>query len=365
MKQSSINKIILPRYVFSGSRTIKELSNVLDYLGIIKGTLLVVSGSSRTKEISLDIVKPIIEREGMISEQMEINSVNKFLDELPEYLHKVKDLDVKMIIGVGGGKIIDATKIIALITNKRFISIPTNASHDGLSSPVISFLLALHLESKYNIKPIMKAPVAIIADIELIMKSPPKSLIAGVGDLIAKKTAVKDWQLANMLKGEEYSEYASSMALMSTKLIEKNIDTIAKFDEKAFSIVLKALIGSGIAISVAGSSRPASGSEHLFSHALDILAEKEGFMNEMHGIQCGLGTIIMSQLHGMNYRKIRDILKKVKAPTTAKEINIDKKFLIKALMMSNKIRKDRYTILGDIDITYNTAEKLLKRVEII
>ncbi len=363
--EGNINKIILPRYVFSGPRAIEELPNVLDYLAIIKGNVLLISGSSKTKEISLDIIKPLLEKENLVAEHIEINSIDEFVNDLPEYLHKIKDLDVKIIVGVGGGKVIDSAKILASYTNKRFLSIPTTASHDGLSSPVISFLLSLQLESKYDIKPIMKTPVAIIADTEIIMKNPRKTLIAGIGDLIAKKTAVKDWQLANMLKGEEYSEYAASMALMSAKLVEKNIEELAKFSEKAYSIVLKALIGSGIAISVAGNSRPASGSEHLFSHALDILAIKEGFKNEIHGIQCGLGTIIMSQLHGMNYKRIKELLKKVGAPTAAEEINIEKKFLIKALVMSNKIRKDRYTILGDIDITYNVAEKLLKRVEII
>ena len=54
------------------------------------------------------------------------------------------------------------------------------------------------------------------------------------------------------------------------------------------------MISSGMAISIAGNSRPASGSEHKFSHALDMIAPKPA----LHGEQCGVGTIMMMYLHG-------------------------------------------------------------------
>lgn len=365
MDEIGFNKIILPRYVYTGIGAIKELPNVLHHLNLAKGKMLIISGSTKTKDISFDLIKPIIEKEGLEVENVEINNIKSFVEDLPLFLHRVKESDAKILAGIGGGKVIDATKVLASLSNKRYLSIPTNTSHDGLSSPVISFVMSKYIERKHSIKFEMKAPVGIIADIKIAMTSSKKSIIAGIGDIIAKKTAVKDWRLANMLKGEEYSEYAASLALMSEKIIEENIDEISRFDEKALSIVFKALIGCGIAISVAGSSRPASGSEHLFSHALDLLSIEEGFQNELHGIQCGLGTIIMSQLHGLNYKKIKALLKKVGGPTNSEEINIDKKYLIKALMISNKIRKDRYTILGDSEITYEIAERLLKKVEII
>ncbi|HLI45587.1 MAG TPA: sn-glycerol-1-phosphate dehydrogenase [Geobacterales bacterium] len=365
MNGIGFNKIILPRYVYTGPNVIKELPLIFHHLALSKGNILLISGKGETASISNDSVKPLLESEGIEAETMEIESMRNFVDNLPEMIHKVKDSDPKIILGVGGGKAIDSAKLLASITNKRLISVPTNASHDGLSSPVISFVLNLYLRKKFDLKMELKAPVAIVADINFIKNCPKKSLVAGVGDLLAKKTAVKDWELAYMLRNEEYSEYAASMALMSARLIEDNINEIAKFDERSISIILKALIGSGIGISVAGSSRPASGSEHLFSHALDILSEEYGFKAELHGIQVGIGTIVMSQLHGLNHKKIRDLLKKVGAATNAKELGIDREYLIKALMMSNKIRRDRYTILGDADISYNAAEKLLKRAEVI
>jgi glycerol-1-phosphate dehydrogenase [NAD(P)+] len=334
-------------------------------MGYHKGQIAIITGSSFTKKIGLDLIKPKIENEGIEIIDVNIESFNELIKNLDEKRNKIKGNNVKLLIGIGGGKVIDSTKILSLILNKPYISYPTNSSHDGISSPTFSFIAYLKLKSKYNFEYNLKPPLAIVADTSIIAQSPPEYIYAGIGDLMAKITAVRDWRLANLLKGEEFSEYAASMALMSAKIIEKNINVIVKNREKAVAIIIKALIGSGIAISVAGSTRPASGSEHLFSHALDLLAEKEGFKPSMHGMQCGIGTIIMSKLHNLNWIKIKNILKKAGLPTNAEELGIEPKYLIKALMMANQLRKDRYTILGDTEISYNSAEKLLRETEII
>ena len=125
--------------------------------------------------------------------------------------------------------------------------------------------------------------------------------------------------------------------------------------------VVKALISSGMAISIAASSRPASGSEHKFSHALDMVAPKPA----LHGEQCGVGTIMMMYLHGGNWESIRDALKIVKAPTTAEELGIEPEYIIEALKIAHTIRKDRYTILGDRGLTDEAARKLASNTGVI
>ena len=155
------------------------------------------------------------------------------------------------------------------------------------------------------------------------------------------------------------------MALMSAKIIEKNINVITKDKEKAVSIIIKALIGSGIAISVAGSSRPASGSEHLFSHALDLLSLKYGFEPRSHGVQCGVGSIIAMYLHGGDWMRIRSLLLTVKAPVDSKTLGIDKEYLIEALIEASKIRPERFTILSKVKPDREKAEDILTNVYII
>ena len=116
-----------------------------------------------------------------------------------------------------------------------------------------------------------------------------------------------------------------------------------------------------MAISIAGSSRPASGSEHLFSHALDKILDKPA----LHGEQCGIGTIMMMYLHGGDWKYIRDALKAVQAPTTAAEIGVCEDDIIEALMMAHKIRPERYTILGDNGICRDAAYELAYKTEVI
>jgi glycerol-1-phosphate dehydrogenase [NAD(P)+] len=127
------------------------------------------------------------------------------------------------------------------------------------------------------------------------------------------------------------------------------------------AIVVKALISSGMAISIAGNSRPASGAEHKFSHALDILAPKPA----LHGEQCGVGTIMMMYLHGGDWEFIRDTLKTIKAPVNASQLGIDPEYIIQALTKAHTIRKERYTILGDRGLTVESAEKLARKTKVI
>ena len=148
---------------------------------------------------------------------------------------------------------------------------------------------------------------------------------------------------------------------MSAHLITDNIANIKPNLEPSARIVMKSLFSGGMAISIAGSSRPASGSEHLFSHALDKILDKPA----LHGEQCGIGTIMMMYLHGGDWKAIKQALEAVQAPTTAAEIGIADEDIIEALMMAHKIRPERYTILGDNGISKEAAYELAHKTEVI
>jgi len=124
--------------------------------------------------------------------------------------------------------------------------------------------------------------------------------------------------------------------------------------------VVKAIIVSGMAMSIANSSRPGSGSEHLFAHALEKIAPGKA----LHGEMVGVGTIMMMYLHGGDWKHIRDTLKKIGAPTTARELGVEEEDIISALTMAHTIR-DRYTILGVRGLTREAAEKLAKITGVI
>ena len=121
------------------------------------------------------------------------------------------------------------------------------------------------------------------------------------------------------------------------------------------------MVSCGVAMSIAGSSRPTSGSAHLFSHALDQINENPA----LHGEQCGVGGIMMAKLHGLDWEIIKEKLQIIGAPTTAKELGIDDETVIKALLLAKSIRPERYTILNKIKITREKAIELAEYTDVI
>jgi len=236
------------------------------------------------------------------------------------------------LVGVGGGTVIDITKVCAYKTEIPFLSVPTAASHDGITSPQAS------LKGRKPVSIRVHSALGILADTEIIRKAPPRLTAAGCADAISNYTAVLDWKIAHEEKGEYYGDYAASLSMMSAQIVMHNAEKI----KDHIDILVEALISSGVAMGIAGSSRPCSGSEHQFSHALDLICPKPA----LHGEQCGVGAIMMAYLHGTDWEKVKNALKTVGAPINSRELNIDDKYIIRALMMANKIR-DRYTILGD------------------
>ena len=260
------------------------------------------------------------------------------------------------IIGVGGGKSVDVGKLAAFKRHLPFYSVPTSASHDGIASPFASLK---GLDRPYSI--MAKPPVGILADIEVIASAPRRLLASGCGDLVSKLTAVKDWQLAHKATGEYYGSYSASLALMSAHVVLDGSKRIGKFGRESVRDLVEALISTGVAAGIAGSSRPCSGSEHLFSHYLDLMAPDKG----LHGEKCGIGTIMMAKLHRLDWREVRAALGNVGAPVTAAEIGVGDSEVTESLIKASSIRPDRYTILSKLKLDRKSAADLARTTGVV
>ena len=254
------------------------------------------------------------------------------------------------LIGVGGGRVIDTAKIVSYNLDRPFISIPTAASHDGIASSRASVSLEGG-HSSLEAQP----PIAIVADTGIIAQAPHRLLAAGCADVISNYTAILDWELAHRVRGEEMSEYALALSKMTAEILVENADRIKPHQEQSAWFVTKALVSSGVAMSIAGSSRPASGGEHKFSHAIDRLAPGKA----LHGESCGIGTIISMYLHGGDWRGIRTSLKMIGAPVTPADVGIDDAVAVQALLMAKDIRPERFTIF-DMGLTKESADNLVQ-----
>jgi glycerol-1-phosphate dehydrogenase [NAD(P)+] len=148
--------------------------------------------------------------------------------------------------------------------------------------------------------------------------------------------------------------------MMSAKIVMENSSEFARKGTDP-RVIVEGLISAGVASCIAGSSRPCSGAEHLFSHALDKIAPGIG----LHGEKCGIGSIMMAKLQGQDWKKITKTLKDVGAPTTAKQIGIESDKIIEALIMAQGLRPQRYTILKEKIMTKKTALNLAKSTKVI
>ena len=340
----------LPRLIVVGEKNIGKIGDFLKSLNNTKKVSL-ISGSNVKKIVQKKIDESLASSN--IKKSWYLSKINdaKSIKEIEKNVRKNK---TNLVIGVGGGRSVDVAKMIAFNLGKPFVSIPTSASHDGIASPFVS------VKGKKPHSMVATAPLGVFVDVDIIKRAPKKLLASGCGDLIAKITAVRDWQLGNSKTGEYYGRYSAHLALMSAKILIENSSRFAKKGPNVREIV-EALISAGVASCIAGSSRPCSGAEHLFSHAVDKLEPGVG----LHGEKCGIGAIMIAKLQGQDWKNIVKTLKAVGAPTTAKEIGLKSNILAKALTIAQSLRPERYTILNQVNMTENKAIALAKSTKVI
>ncbi|MEE9164010.1 MAG: NAD(P)-dependent glycerol-1-phosphate dehydrogenase, partial [Thermoplasmata archaeon] len=335
----------LPRNVVIGHRAVEEAGRVSRRLHLQSPTLIVEDPI--TRKVAGNRVGQALQEEGIEATHHIIEEASLQEVEVVETL--LKDRGITAVLGVGGGRPIDVAKYASFQQGIPFLSLPTAASHDGLVSANASLLGP---EGKTSLT--AHVPLAVIMDTEVIAASPHRLLAAGCADIISNATAVKDWKLASRLRNETVSSYAATLSELTARMIIEGAPGIKPGLEESAWNVCKALVSSGVAMSIAGSSRPASGSEHLFSHALDHLAGEPA----LHGEQVGLGTIMMMFLHGGNWEEIRDALELIGAPITAEAVGLSSKEITAALIHAHEVRPDRYTILGDKGLSPEAAERV-------
>ncbi|WP_336345542.1 NAD(P)-dependent glycerol-1-phosphate dehydrogenase [Halalkalicoccus ordinarius] len=328
--------IRLPRNVLIGHGVLDRAVEAIDDLHLSGRPLIVTSPTP--KEIAAGrVIKDFgergIEPATVIVEEASFDAVQRVIE-------AARAEEVEYLVGIGGGKAIDIAKMASDDLEMGFVSVPTAASHDGIVSGRGS---VPEKDTRHSVA--ADPPVAVVADTAVLANAPWELTTAGCADIISNYTAVKDWRLANRLQNVEYSEYSAALSEMTAEMLVGNAGSIKRGLEESAWIVTKALVSSGVAMSIAGSSRPASGAEHLFSHQLDRIAPGRA----LHGHQVGVGSIMIEYLHSGEsgrWSNIRDALASIEAPTTADELGMDEEEILEALTHAHEIR-DRYTILGN------------------
>ena len=274
-----------------------------------------------------------------------INIYNE--NSITDIRRKIIDKGIDLIVGCGGGRVIDLGKYLSSETFTPFVSIPTILSNDGVSSPIS----VLRIKDSYKATG-STMPLGIVVDINVIKSAPISFLHTGVGDLLSNISAFYDWKISSMLGKDKYDSFAAAIAYIAASNIVNKLNTYGKIlDSEDFLIDLaQGLVLSGISIAIAGTSRPASGSEHNISHALDKIL---GANRKLHGIQVGFATLLTLYLQKQYelMERIKSFYRTIGFPTTFEELGISKGIFTRAVKMAPFIR-DRYTILNEVEPKY-------------
>ncbi len=264
--------------------------------------------------------------------------------------------DITVIIGFGGGTVLDLAKYAAFVSKAKFICLPTTLSNDSLASPVAV------LGTEGNARKTFKCtiPDSIIVDVNVIMGAPERQLLAGIGDTISKYTALNDWKISHGKFGSYVDDFAYMISKMAFNSIcyneEKNLKS------KSFiKILTQALVMGGLAMEIAGDSRPSSGSEHLFCHALEEYYSDT--VNVPHGIAVAMGSYGACIFQNRNIGKITRLLKEYKLPVKPSSWNITEDIFVGAWQNAAKTRPNRYTILNETDLSRERLIEIYHQME--
>ena len=279
--------------------------------------------------------------------------------DIDEITHSAFSLPtVAAIVGVGGGKALDFAKYAAHLLKIPFISIPTTISNDGFGSSSASLTI---LGKRKSVK--AASPFGIVIDLDVIKSNPDIFIYSGIGDMLSKITALKDWQTARDKGLERFVDFSSMMAYKSLDLLflKHSLDIHCENFQRSLA---SSLTISGLAMEIAGSSRPASGSEHLISHALDEVCARP----KMHGIQVGVATYLCALLQkNEQIESIKVVFKETGLQNFVQQDPFCYREFVEALKLAPTIKSNYYTVLSENDsfdkaLDFIRSDSLLKTV---
>ncbi len=246
------------------------------------------------------------------------------------------------VVGIGGGRTLDVAKYAATRAGVPMVAVATNLAHDGICSPVASLMHA-HGKGSYGVS----MPLAVLVDLDYVRSAPPRLVRAGVGDVVSNLSAIEDWLLAHRQQGEPVDGLAIAIAQNAAEAVLGRRDSI---DSDEFLVTLaQSLVLSGMAMSVAGSSRPCSGACHEFVHAVDQLFPGASD----HGELAGIGALFATSLRGETslFETLATCLRQHGLPTSPADIGLDDDQFVAAVMAAPDTRPGRYTVLEHLDLT--------------
>lgn len=326
------NSIAIPAILKVGSKTLDQIGNYLKEEGLDR--VVIYFGNGLIDMFGMKVMESLKEAGVSVLEYRELDTV--CIDDIITLAFGLPN-HVKAVVSIGGGKVIDAGKYAAFLRKLPFISVPTSSSSDGFSSASASLIV----DGRRTSVPARLA-YGIIVDTQVIRTAPEKFIYSGIGDMLSKITAIYDWLYEGACGGSVPNDFAIMIAKKAVNsFVRTPFETIK--DDLFLKELLDSLAMSGIANEIAGSSAPTSGSEHLISHALDKILE----VPQLHGVQVGIATYIMSKVQNHRYVRVNTVLTETGFWKYAAGLQMRREDFYKAIDMAPSIKPFRHTYLHE------------------
>jgi glycerol-1-phosphate dehydrogenase [NAD(P)+] len=346
------NKMELPTHLVYEPKAFERLHGSEIFDSLVNRRVVVISGCGATRKISEHLIGGLKLQPAMIKAFYCTDNTLQTIDQL-EIGIRLEYAEV--IIGVGGGKVLDVSKVVGTRMNVPVMLVPTALSCDAVCSPVAS----IRVNQAKSMSIAVEMPWAVVIDLDIVAHSPGRLFCAGIGDLLSNKTALVDWKLAHRASKEKIDVVSCLMANNAVDLFLNTVNQNNIGRAALLQVTVESLIMSGIAMAIAGSSRPCSGSEHLISHALDNYCGGKA----LHGEQVAVAMLFSEHLQGdhNSENNMRQYFKRLGLPTHYNEIGYTKDEMCLAIKKAPTIR-DRYTILNEIELKTKQINYILDEV---
>ena len=270
-----------------GKNALRELPEAIQTLGY-KNVFLIADNI--TYDIAGKACMDILEKSGIQAEIQVLRHVAFDEATVGELLiHMPMDCD--LLIAVGTGTINDMTRFFSFRTGRPFFTVATAAPMDGFASSIAAIYVN-HLKTTFP----AQTPEAIFGDTDILKNAPYPMIAAGLGDLLGKFTCLCDWKLSALVNGEHYCPAIVELVGTCAQRVLKDAHKASSRDPEVIGNIMEGLVLSGVAMSLYGNSRSASGCEHHISHYWEMIFEQRGKRPVPHGTQVSVGTVLVLKL---------------------------------------------------------------------
>ena len=345
----SASHIAIPTILKVGKGVLKNIGAYIKSGGMDKA--VIYFGNGLIEMFGSQVMESLKAAEVSVLEYREVDSIR--IEDIVEMAFAI-DAKAQVIVGIGGGKVIDAAKYAAYLRRLPFISVPTSSSSDGFSSASAS----LTVDGRRASVPARMA-YGILADTDVIKSAPVKFLYSGIGDMVSKITALYDWIFEEQAGCGSVNDFAVMIAKKAVNsFVRTPFENIQ--DDLFLRELLDSLAMSGIANEIAGSSAPTSGSEHLISHALDKMLEQP----QLHGVQVGIATYLMSRVQDHRYVRVNTIFTDTGFWDYVSTLGLSREDYERAIDLAPSIKPARHTYLHE-EKYRELAKQVLREDEVL